>query len=349
MDSLIDKTVNSGIENIKEYSLKDYASSDEVRWCPGCGDYAIYTTVKKVLANLNTPTHKLAFISGIGCSSRFPYYVNAYGLHGIHGRAPAIATGLKMARPDLSVWVVTGDGDSMSIGGNHFIHAMRRNIDLNVLLFNNEIYGLTKGQHSPTSKEGQITKSSPLGLIEDPFNATSLAMGAGASFVARTFDKDPKHMAKVFEAAARHKGTSFVEIYQNCVVFNDGAFDFFTRKEHRKEHVVYMDHGEPLIFGAKDEKGIIIDGFTPKIVELDKDGYTKDDLLIYNKNDKNLPYILSEMTFMEGFPKPVGIFKDVERETLDARANEQIERETSNNDDPNLDELFRGNATWTVL
>ena len=349
MESLIEKTVKSGLNEIVDYSPKDYTSDNEVRWCPGCGDYAIYSMVKKTLANLNIPKHLLAFVSGIGCSSRFPYYIESYGLHGIHGRAPAIATGLKMARPELSVWVATGDGDGMSIGGNHLIHALRRNIDLNILLFNNEIYGLTKGQHSPTSKEGQVTKSSPLGLIEDPFNATSLAMGAGASFVARTFDKDPKHMAQIFEAAARHKGASFVEIYQNCVVFNDGAFDIYTRKDSRAENIVYMNHGEPLVFGNNDSKGIIMDGFTPKVVELEKDGYSKNDLLVHNQNDINLAYILSEMTFKEGFPKPVGIFKDAERDTFNDRVEEQIEHEIHHLHDESLMELFRGKESWTVL
>src|SRR5215213_6500571 len=245
---------------------QDFASDQEVRWCPGCGDYSILAQMKKALSTLNFPREKMVFVSGIGCSSRFPYYMNTYGFHTIHGRAPTFATGLRMARPDLQVWLVTGDGDGLSIGGNHLIHALRRNVDIKILLFNNKIYGLTKGQYSPTSEIGKVTKSTPTGSSDAPFNPISLALGAEASFVARTIDSDRKHLQSVLRQAARHVGTAFVEIYQNCNIFNDGAYDYATDKNTKSDTTLYLEHGKPLVFGKESDKGIRLHGTDPEIV-----------------------------------------------------------------------------------
>jgi 2-oxoglutarate ferredoxin oxidoreductase subunit beta len=258
-------------ENI-QLSPKDFASGMDVKWCPGCGDYSILKQVQTIFPDLGVPKENFVFISGIGCSSRFTYYMDTYGMHSIHGRAAAIASGVKAANPDLSVWIVSGDGDAMSIGGNHFIHLMRKNFDVNYLMFNNQIYSLTKGQYSPTSEKGKVTKTSPYGTIEEPFNPSELALGAKASFVARTQDRDPKHMQAILKRAHGHKGTSFVEIYQNCPVFNDGAFFAFSDKETRKEEAILLEHGKPLIFGENDTKGIHLDGLKHVIVDLTKDG-----------------------------------------------------------------------------
>ena len=253
----------------QKLTSKDFATDQEVRWCPGCGDYSILAQVQKVFPTLGIPRENFVIISGIGCSSRFPYYMNTFGMHSIHGRATAIASGLKASRPELSVWIVTGDGDSLSIGGNHTIHLLRSNFDVNVLLFNNEIYGLTKGQYSPTSEQRKITKSSPMGSIDHPFNPAALALGADATFVARTMDRDPKHLQAMLLRSAHHKGSSFLEIYQNCNIFNDGAFEIFTDKKSKPEEALFLDHGQPLIFGAEKNKGIKLDGFKPVMVELD--------------------------------------------------------------------------------
>jgi 2-oxoglutarate ferredoxin oxidoreductase subunit beta len=255
-------------EVAEKLTSKDFASDQEVRWCPGCGDYSILKQVQTVLPDLGRPKEEFVFISGIGCSSRFPYYMDTFGMHSIHGRATAIATGLKSTRPDLSVWVITGDGDSMSIGGNHFIHMLRRNPDLNVLLFNNQIYGLTKGQYSPTSEQGKVTKSTPMGSLDYPFNPIALCLGADATFVARTMDRDPKHQQAIIKRGYEHKGTSLVEIYQNCNVFNDGAFEVFTEKGSKKQQTLMMEHGQPLVFGENSELGIKLDGFKPVIVNV---------------------------------------------------------------------------------
>ena len=279
-----------------KYTAKDFASDQDVRWCPGCGDYSILAQTQRVMPDLGIPKHKMVFVSGIGCSSRFPYYMDTYGFHSIHGRATAIASGLKIARPDLSVWVVTGDGDGMSIGGNHFIHLLRRNIDINVLLFNNQIYGLTKGQYSPTSEMGKVTKSTPFGSLDYPFNPAALALGSSATFVARTLDRDPKHMQGIIKRAAEHKGTSFVEIYQNCNVFNDGAFFQFTEKESKDETVVFIEHGKPLVFGKEKDKGIRLNGFSPEVVSLKDGSYSVNDLLVHNEKDTTLSFILADMT-----------------------------------------------------
>src|SRR5512137_1111236 len=299
--------------DINQISPKDFKSDQEVRWCPGCGDHAVLSSVQRALAELGIPKEKIAFISGIGCSSRFPYYMDTYGFHGIHGRATAIASGVKMARPDLSVWVVTGDGDGLSIGGNHMIHLMRRNLDINVMLFNNQIYGLTKGQYSPTSEFGKVTKSSPYGTVDHPFNPLLVSLGAEASFVARTLDRDPKHMQYVIKRAAEHKGTSFVEVYQNCNVFNDGAFFTFTEKDTKDDNVVAVEHGKPMIFGKAKDKGIRLDGFTPTVVSLADGKYSASDLIVHNEKDTILSFILARMSNLPNLPRPVGVIYSVER------------------------------------
>ncbi|HEY4797595.1 MAG TPA: 2-oxoacid:ferredoxin oxidoreductase subunit beta, partial [Bacteroidia bacterium] len=265
-------------------TAKDFTSDQEVRWCPGCGDYSILKQVQSIMPELGIPREDIVFISGIGCSSRFPYYMETYGMHSIHGRATAIASGLKTSRPELSVWIVSGDGDGLSIGGNHMIHLLRRNINVNVLLFNNEIYGLTKGQYSPTSHEGHITKSSPYGSIDHSFNPLALALGAGGTFIARSMDRDPIHLRGILKKANEHKGTSFVEIYQNCSVFNDGAFEVFTEKATKKNESLFMEHGKPLLFGANNEKGIKLDGFKPIIVNVSD--VSANDLWIHDERDE---------------------------------------------------------------
>ncbi len=266
VQSRIDEIVTVGTADIPEYSSKDFSSDQDVRWCPGCGDYTILKQVQNLMPNIGVKKEDIVFISGIGCSSRFPYYMDTYGMHSIHGRAPAIASGLKISRPELSVWIITGDGDSLSIGTNHFAHLLRRNLDVNVLLFNNEIYGLTKGQYSPTSHEGAITKSTPMGSIDHPFNPSALAMGADGTFIARAMDRDPKFLQTILQRANEHKGTSLVEIYQNCIVFNDGAFGVYTDKKSRPEESVYLEQGQPLVFGDNNDKGIRLDGLKPEVV-----------------------------------------------------------------------------------
>src|SRR3954451_19154452 len=303
-------------------TAKDLASDQEIRWCPGCGDYSILAQMKKALAGIGVPREKMVFISGIGCSSRFPYYMNTYGFHTIHGRAPTFATGLKVARPDLSVWVITGDGDGLSIGGNHLIHAIRRNVDLKIILFNNEIYGLTKGQYSPTSRIGTRTKSSPLGSIDNPLRPLSVAIGAEATFVARTVDVDINHLTEVLKKASAHKGTAFVEIYQNCKIFNDGVFEYATDKAIKADNLLYLEHGKPLIFGKDRNKGIRLNGLKPEVVEIGKDCQI-DDLLTHDEAaaEPTLPYLLSRFVHDEDpnavnpFPEPVGVFRNVRKPT----------------------------------
>lgn len=336
------------VNPLKSYTPKDYRSKDEPRWCPGCGNYSILTQVQKVLAELNIPPHTLAFVSGIGCSSRFPYYMNTYGFHGIHGRAVAIASGLKIARPDLSVWVVTGDGDGLSIGGNHLIHALRRNIDINILLFNNQIYALTKGQYSPTSEHGAITKSSPDGVIDYPFNPVTLALGANGTFVARTMDRDPKHLQLMLKRAANHRGTSFIEIYQNCNVFNDGVFERFTEKETKDDSTLFLDHGKPLIFGKNRNKGIRLNGFTPEIISLDDGKYSISDVLIHNEKDTTLSFILANLSNRPDFPRPFGVFLDIERTTYETELLEHIQIATETYGEGNLYQLLSSGDTWII-
>lgn len=329
-------------------SAADYASSQEVRWCPGCGDYAILAQMKKVLAALAIPREKLVFVSGIGCSSRFPYYLNAYGMHSIHGRAPAVATGLKAVRPDLCVWVTTGDGDGLSIGGNHLIHCIRRNLDVNIVLFNNRIYGLTKGQYSPTSLLGQVTKSSPAGAIDNPLNILSVAIGCEATFVARSVDVNLQHLGMVLRRAAEHRGTSFVEVYQNCVVFNDGAFGYASDLAARAEHTLELAHGQPMIFGANRDKGIRLRGMHPEVVTLGN-GVSESDLLVHDEKaaEPTLAYLLSRMR-QPDFPEPIGVLRCVDRPVYDERLNAQVAEAIRSQGPGDLDKLFHSGETWTV-
>ncbi|MFN3652315.1 MAG: 2-oxoacid:ferredoxin oxidoreductase subunit beta [Armatimonadota bacterium] len=295
---------------------KDFTSDQEVRWCPGCGDYSILAGMQRFLPELGIPREKIVFISGIGCSSRFPYYMNTYGMHTIHGRAPTLATGLNLTNPELQIWVVTGDGDGLSIGGNHLVHCLRRNVNLNILLFNNRIYGLTKGQYSPTSLPGHKTKSSPMGSVEQSFNPISMALGAEGTFIARTVDIFAKHMQETLKAAAEHRGTSFVEIYQNCIIFNHQAWEHVTDGENRDENVLYLEHGKPMVFGKNRDRGIRLNGLTPEVVQLG-DGITEDDLLVHDahSDDPTLAWMLSRMG-PPHFPVPVGIFRSVQKPTF---------------------------------
>jgi len=333
---------------IRKLAPRDYASDQEVRWCPGCGDYAILAQMKKVLAELQIPREKLVFISGIGCSSRFPYYLNTYGFHSIHGRAPTVATGLKIVRPDVSVWVITGDGDGLSIGGNHLIHAIRRNLDVNIILFNNRIYGLTKGQYSPTSPLGKITKSSPVGTSANPLNILSVAIGCEATFVARTVDVYQQHLAMVLRRAYEHTGTSFVEIYQNCVVFYDGAFAYATDKETRAETTLELEHGKPLVFGKRRDKGIRLRGMEPEVVTLGN-GVTEEDLLVHDEEapEPSLAYLLSRMR-QPDFPEPIGVFRAVDRPKYDELLNAQVEQAVQQEGPGSLEDLFYSGDTWEV-
>jgi 2-oxoglutarate ferredoxin oxidoreductase subunit beta len=327
---------------------KDFVSDQEVRWCPGCGDYAILAQVQRLMPELSIPRENIVFISGIGCSSRFPYYMNTYGFHGIHGRAPAIATGLKLSRPDLHVWVVTGDGDALSIGGNHLLHIIRRNVDVVIVLFNNRIYGLTKGQYSPTSEQGKVTKTSPTGTIDYPLNAASLVLGAGATFVARSIDADLHHLVTTLERAARHKGASFVEVYQNCRVFNDGAFMAFGDKAVRPDRTVVLEHGKPLIFGREHSRGIRLNGTTAEIVDLG-DGVTEGDLLVHDETleDPTIASILARMEYPE-YPVPLGILRAFQRPTYDDLMEEQMQEVVSRQGQGDLEALFAEGDTWTV-
>jgi 2-oxoglutarate ferredoxin oxidoreductase subunit beta len=330
------------------FTAKDLTTEQEVRWCPGCGDYSILAQVKKVLPTLGMPRENFVFVSGIGCSSRFPYYINTYGLHGIHGRALALATGLKCARPELSVWVITGDGDALSIGGNHFVHAIRRNADINILLFNNRIYGLTKGQYSPTSELGKKTKSSPFGSIEHPLSAISLALGAEATFVARAVDVDVKHFGETLERAARHKGTSFVEIYQDCNVFNHFAFRYATDKGTKLDHLLYLEHGKPMVFGKDRNKGIRLNGLDPEVVELGN-GIAEDDLLFHDEQSENpaLAFLLSRMRYPE-FPEPIGVFRAVEAPCYETLLQQQIDDAVERYGRGDLESLLNSGDTWEV-
>lgn len=327
---------------------EDFASDQDVRWCPGCGDYSILAQMKKVLPEIGVPPEKTVFISGIGCSSRFPYYVNTYGVHSIHGRAPAIATGLKLTRPDLSVWVITGDGDALSIGGNHFIHLLRRNVDLNIVLFNNRIYGLTKGQYSPTSVEGQITKSTPMGVVDHPLNPISVAVGAEATFIARSVDSNVKHLAQVLKRAAAHKGTSFVEVYQNCNVFNDGAWSYAQDKATRDDTTIELEHGKAMIFGKDKDKGIRLSGLNLEVVSLADGKYQESDLLVHDEQaSSTLVYMLSRLRRPE-FPEPIGVFRDVVTETLEEAVRGQIDTAIAQKGRGDLQKLLSSGDTWRV-
>jgi 2-oxoglutarate ferredoxin oxidoreductase subunit beta len=332
-------------------TAKDFTTDQEVRWCPGCGDYSILAQVQKVMPQIGIPRENIVIISGIGCSSRFPYYMNTYGMHSIHGRATAIASGLKASRPELSVWIVTGDGDSLSIGGNHTIHLLRRNFDVNILLFNNQIYGLTKGQYSPTSETNKLTKSTPFGSIDHPFNPLALAMGADASFVARSMDRDPRHLQQMLMRSYQHRGSSFLEIYQNCNIFNDGAFEIFTEKGSKPEETIFLEQGKPLIFGANRNRGIRLDGLRPVVVELD-DGFQAEDLWIHDEKDFYKAQILARMFDDPGgnaqFPRPFGVFFDMERPCYEDMLNLQIEEVIKSKGKGDLNQLLRGRETWTI-
>ena len=329
-------------------SPSDFATDQDVRWCPGCGDYSILAQMKKMLPSLGVPREKIVFVSGIGCSSRFPYYMNTYGIHSIHGRAPAVATGLKCVRPELMVWVITGDGDALSIGGNHLMHAIRRNLDINIVLFNNRIYGLTKGQYSPTSPLGKVTKSTPMGSVDNPLYPLSIAIGCEGTFVARSVDMHIKHLSKVLRRAAEHRGTAFVEVYQNCNVFNDGAFRYATDRATKAETTLELEHGKPLIFGKDRDKGIRLNGMVPEIVELGN-GVTEDDLLFHDEkaSEPTLAYLLSRMRYPE-FPEPIGVFRAVDRPLYDVRMNEQIDEAVTKRGKGELEGLFNSGDTWTV-
>ncbi len=332
-----------------QLTKKDFVSNQEVRWCPGCGDYAILNNVQKVMPELGIPREKMVFVSGIGCSSRFPYYMNTYGFHSIHGRAPAIATGIKAANPELSVWVITGDGDALSIGGNHFMHVLRRNLDINYILFNNRIYGLTKGQYSPTSVFGQRTKSTPMGVIDYPVNPLSLAIASEATFVARSIDIDVKHLGVMVEAAAKHKGVSFLEVYQNCNIFNDGAFDYFADRSVRSDKVLYLEHGKPMIFGKDRNQGIRMNGAHPEVVTIGENGITEADLLVHDIHlqDPSVAFMLARME-QPDFPQPVGIFRAVERPSYDEMLTEQIETAIAKSGPGSLEKLIYSGDMWTV-
>jgi 2-oxoglutarate ferredoxin oxidoreductase subunit beta len=332
-----------------QLTKKDFVSNQEVRWCPGCGDYAILNNVQKVMPELGIAREKMVFVSGIGCSSRFPYYMNTYGFHSIHGRAPAIATGIKSANPELSVWVITGDGDALSIGGNHFMHVLRRNLDINYILFNNRIYGLTKGQYSPTSVFGQRTKSTPMGVIDYPVNPLSLAIASEATFVARSIDIDVKHLGAMVEAAARHKGVSFLEVYQNCNIFNDHAFDYFAERSVRQDRVLYLEHGKPMIFGKDRNLGIRMNGAHPEVVTIGENGVTEADILIHDINleDPSVAFMLARME-QPDFPQPVGVFRAVERPSYDHMLAEQIETAIAKSGPGTLEKLIYSGDTWTV-
>jgi 2-oxoglutarate/2-oxoacid ferredoxin oxidoreductase subunit beta len=327
---------------------KDFASDQETRWCPGCGDYAILASVQQFLPELGIPPERIVFVAGIGCAGRFAYYMNTYGVHGIHGRAPALATGLAVARPDLSVWVVTGDGDALSIGGNHLIHALRRNVPVKILLFNNQIYGLTKGQYSPTSEEGKVTKSTPFGSLDHPFNPIALALGAEATFAARTVDTDRKHQTEVLRAAAAHKGSAFVEIYQNCNVFNDGAFDA-VRGKGREANQIRLEDGRPIRFGAQAERGVVRgDDELLRIAEVADAG--EDALLVHDAHDPNPShaFALAHLSDRPTGPTPIGVFRAVERPAYGEALTPELEAAREGLGVEDLDALLRSGDTWTV-
>ena len=329
----------------KEYTAKDFSSDQEVRWCPGCGDYSILKQVQSVMPLIGVPKENIVFISGIGCSSRFPYYMETFGMHSIHGRATAIASGLKAARPDLSVWIITGDGDSLSIGGNHLIHLLRRNFDTNILLFNNQIYGLTKGQYSPTSEKGKKTKSTPMGSIDHPFNPLALCIGADATFVARSMDRDPKHLREMLIRSNDHKGTSLLEIYQNCNVFNDGAFFGMTDKATKMNQTLFLENKKPLVFGENKDKGIRLEGFKPVIVSLND--FSLEDLWVHDESDRVKAGLLTRF-FDADFPRPFGVFYCEKRPTYEDALVQQIEDAIEVKDKGDLDLLLKGSNTWTI-
>ncbi|MCH8327441.1 MAG: 2-oxoacid:ferredoxin oxidoreductase subunit beta [Candidatus Marinimicrobia bacterium] len=327
---------------------KDFISDQMVRWCPGCGDYSILAQVQKTFPDFNLPKEKFVFVSGIGCSSRFPYYMDTYGFHTIHGRGTAVATGVKLANPDLSVWVVTGDGDSMSIGGNHFIHLLRRNLDINLMMFNNRIYGLTKGQYSPTSEKGKVTKSSPFGSLDHAFNPPALALGAASTFIARSLDVDAKHLQTMIKAAYDHVGTSFLEIYQNCHIFNDNAFDDYSDKETKGIRQLLLEDGQPMVFGPERNLGIRFDGHRPQVVDLTNGKWSLDDLAVHDKTDKLLALMLCDLTYQPEFPTPFGVIYQVEKVSYETQVYQQIDDAISKLGAGDLKKLLKSGHTWTV-
>ena len=342
--------VNVGKVEHPKYTAKDFTSSQDVRWCPGCGDYSILAQVQRTSPEIVVEKDNVVWVSGIGCSSRFPYYMNTYGFHGIHGRAPAIATGVKLNNPNLSVWVATGDGDLLSIGGNHFIHACRRNIDLKIILFNNRIYGLTKGQYSPTSEKGKKTKSTPFGSVDFPFNPVGLALGAEATFVARSLDRDPKHLQEMIMKAGEHKGTAFIEVFQNCNIFNDGAFSLFTDKETKADNVVVLEHNKPMVFGINNNKGIRLNGLEPEVIDISNGKYSVSDVWVHNENDENpaRAFILSQFSEKEGLPLPIGVIRRISKPTYDQDFHKQIEEVKKQKGNGDLKKLLFSGNMWEV-
>ena len=330
--------------NTLTFTKKDFESDQAVRWCPGCGDYAILAQTQKTMPTFGRKKEEFVFVSGIGCSSRFPYYMNSYGFHSIHGRAPAVATGVKIANPDLSVWVITGDGDGLSIGGNHFMHALRRNMDINILLFNNRIYGLTKGQYSPTSEVGKVTKASPFGSLDIPLNPPSLALGAQATFVARTIDRWQAHLSQMLERSYRHDGGSLIEIYQNCNIFNDGAFEEYTSAD-KFDNVIELKHGEPMVF-AKGTKGIKLDGFTPTVIDMEK--HSVDDLLIHDETNLDLAHIIANWTSHPVLPEPIGVIYSVDKPTYNSEMVAQVDSAVKQKGAGKVQDLLNAGDTWTV-
>jgi 2-oxoglutarate ferredoxin oxidoreductase subunit beta len=334
---------------VSKYTPKDFKSDQEVRWCPGCGDHAILSSVQKAMAELGIPKEKFAFISGIGCSSRFPYYMDTYGFHSIHGRASAIASGVKVANPELSVWQMTGDGDALAIGGNHFIHVIRRNIDINIILFNNEIYGLTKGQYSPTSAKGLVTKTSPYGTVEEPFSVGELVIGAKGKFFARTIDTNIALSTQIYIEAAKHKGTSVIEALQNCVIFNDGIHDTIADKEVRDDRTLILKQGQPMIFGKGNDKGLILDGLKLKVVKLGLNGVSENDLLIHDSHEENpgIHYMLANMKYPD-YPVALGVIRAVPWQTYENLVSEQIEAVQKSSKIKNVNDLLKSGSTWKV-
>jgi 2-oxoglutarate ferredoxin oxidoreductase subunit beta len=332
-----------------QYTQKDFKSDQEVRWCPGCGDHAVLNAVQRALPELGIPKEKFAFISGIGCSSRFPYYMDTYGFHGIHGRAAAIASGVKTANPELSVWDITGDGDALAIGGNHFIHAIRRNIDINIVLFNNEIYGLTKGQYSPTSGKGLVTKTSPFGTVEEPFSVGELVIGAKGKFFARTVDSNIALSTQIFIEAAKHKGTSVIEVLQNCVIFNDGIHDVVTGKEVRDDRTIILKHGEPMKFGKGNNKGLVLDGLKLKVVTIGENGITEKNLIVHDASEPNpgIQYMLANMRYPE-YPVALGVIRSVAGNTYEADVQEQIKSIQKDSKIKCMDDLLLSGSIWKV-
>jgi 2-oxoglutarate/2-oxoacid ferredoxin oxidoreductase subunit beta len=334
---------------VNNYNPKDFKSDQEVRWCPGCGDHAVLSSIYRALAKLGLSKEKIVFISGIGCSSRFPYYMDTYGFHSIHGRGPAISTGVKLANPELSVWQITGDGDALAIGGNHFIHAIRRNIDINILLFNNEIYGLTKGQYSPTSAKGIKTKTSPFGTVEEPFSVGELVIGAKGKFFARTIDTNLALSTQIYIEAAKHNGTSVIEILQNCIIFNDGIHDNIAKKDVRDDRTLILEHGKPMIFGSEKEKGLILDGLKLKVVKIGENGITEKDLLVHDELEVNsgIQYMLADMRYPE-YPVALGVIRKVPGPTYDKSVKDQIKDVQYTAKIKCMDDLLHSGSTWEV-